>query len=893
MSARLPDSLLTNHRRPERPRGAVPLRRLWGGLLGLALVLAATGVASGAIPVNTWVGHTPAPCSDPICKEGTQIVKPGDHPPEFRAFSGATAVPGYIFIWGGGHHTWQGNDIDAYDIANDRWVQFTEAENADDADFMNGPDAECPNITPDFWSPSVSTAGTETTLWDYLTCDQKQNVQKAENSGSWTGFLSPLGRPMNKHTYQQMVWRPSTAAPNGVGEFCVLYNGLYCYSPPTDGQGNIVAPTTVAGDNDGPAMSSSANDPTQPDGAWRKLGPGFRNRSSISAHTLNYWPVGDRLFACVGAGDGLCALFNETTSSWDVIATGMGGRSWSEGYSQYLPTVDKFLVELDSQFWVVDPNLSGAAAVTDVAEPPFAFTSSLSLEWAPEISRVLFWGATDVDGDGTFSSTLYTWDPATKTWGGEMSLMGVPPRASIAKLQPRYDRLERDPKSGRYFVVADDRGGFYMEANSIFEFRLDSNALSIIPTSCPYDQCMGGTFQHGTLAAALAAAQPGETIGVADGSYSMCAQIDKPVTIKPISGRPVFRNIICNGKAVLFVSHRTGTVTLEGIEVSNLINDKGVWLDNGAGRLIIRDSVFHDLGMGVFSGIDAEGLEIYNSEFYGMQDHSELAHYIYCAETRECFIEGNYLHENGGLNPAEDGHFIKAASVNTRVNYNYIVNDSVWTDIAAIQIWGCGQNEAIGNIMLEDVSANAPNGWGQMFKVQNRGDGSPNDGDPHVDCPAHADADGNGVPDASVVIAYNNYKKVGGGNTSFVDAGWNTITSAAEPLDLTIVNNIVAIGDGRLVRQGTNVSENYPDNQWTGNDSSAFFADGQLRTLDPPRAAVASPVTPAFQYRHPRRTATRPAADLMGAYGQDQGVVQPDPGARPPSAPKQVEVNVQ
>ena len=743
------------------------LRYLTLALLGLVL---APG-ARGEIPANTWVKLEPAPCDGALCSSPF---------PEKRGYSGTTIGGGYLWYWGGAHKTHPGNDIDAYDIGANKWVQLTRME-----DWTKHPD------------------------WAHLTDAEKQALADAIGGGGSPGFLSPLGRLLTAHSYAKHGWDPVT------DRYCTAKGGLWCYDPDKG---------DAAGER-----AQAATDPSQPDGAWAKVTPsypGVGEHGCSFATELAWDPSRDTWALFTGCHSAGYLLEN---GRWVQRASGFPYRKFGELYAEYVPTWGDWLVLHKRVLMRVD---LATGKVTRITPPPGeARLISVSLEWAPEIERVLF-----ADGNQGFRNLL-AYDPATDSWQ-QLFLDGAMP----ADASSRWDLLDRDPQTGRYFVPYVPDGGGKFLPGAVYTFRLTRNALGNKPRACPVDACMGDGHLHGSLQAALDAAPPGGVVGVADGKYAQCATITKPVTIRPLSGRPHFHDRICRGKGAL-VNKAEGTVTVEGLEISGITGEKAIWHHNGAGRLVLRDLVIHDSGMGVF-GARAKSLELYNSRLYAMTDRNELAHFVYGAELERLVVEGN------DLRSGSDGHFIKAASVDTVIRYNRIRNTRA-TDAALIDVWGCGTNRIVGNVLDSEHA-----GFGQAIKVHNRGDGTP--GPPFAQCP---------VNNASVEVAYNSYRKRGGSNTAFVAESYNGPASGTGPLRVRLVNNAVAIPatGGKLFYDGADSSARFPDNQY-GHDPEALFRDDGLHPADP-RPAVAGRV-PDRQYAHPVGTEARPDGAIMGAFGR-------------------------
>jgi len=746
------------------------------GILVAGVLLVGAGPAPAEIPANTWVRLQAKPCEGALCSSPY---------PEKRGYSGSVVGGGYLWYWGGAHKSHPGNDIDAYDIARNRWVQLTSME--DWRDFSH---------------------------WDHLTAEQKEGLKNAIGGGGSPDFLSPKGRLLPAHSYARHAWWPER------GEYCELKDGLWCYDP-------------AKGDEWG-AMASSAHDPSQPDGAWEEVTPSYPGAAELSgcsfATALAYDPA-HRTLALFSGCDSAGYLLED--GGWVKRASGFPYRKFSEIYAVFVPPWDDWLVLHKRVLMRVDLD---SGKVSRISPPPLRDAPfSVSMEWAPEIQRVIF-----VDGGESFNRML-AYDPAADSWQ-QLFLRGAAP----ADATPRWDVLDRDPATGRYYMLHIPRGGGKRIPGDVWTFRLSADALGNKPEPCPVDACVGDQHLHATLQAALDAAPPGGVVGVADGSYAQCATITKPVTIRPLSGRPHFHDKICRGKGAL-VDMAPGTVTIRGLEVSGIRGEKAIWQHHTAGTLILRDMVIHDSGMGVFAS-RAHRLEVRDSVLYGMDDRDELAHFIYGGELDELVVEGNYLY--GG----SDGHFIKAASVATEIRYNYVRNTRA-TDAALIDVWGCGANRVIGNVLFS-----RHDGPGNAIKVHNRGDGTP--GPPFRTCP---------VQEAKAEVAYNSYWKQGGSNTSFLAESYNGPASGTPPLELRVVNNVVALPaqGGKLVYAGEDRSARFADNLYS-RSPAGFYRDERLHREET-RPAAPGVEPPARQYAHPAATEDRQGPAVMGAYGRSGG----------------------
>jgi hypothetical protein len=117
------------------------------------------------LPPNTWV-H----------------IKP-DRNPEGRAYAGVCWGNGLISYFGGHHRSYACNDVELYDVAANKWIQATEPE-----DWRDYP------------------------KWTHLTPEQAKFMPNFDNQPGNPYILSPKGRPLTYHTYQDHVWFPEEQA---------------------------------------------------------------------------------------------------------------------------------------------------------------------------------------------------------------------------------------------------------------------------------------------------------------------------------------------------------------------------------------------------------------------------------------------------------------------------------------------------------------------------------------------------------------------------------------------------------------------------------------------------------------------------------------------------------
>ena len=135
------------------------------------------------LPASTWVKITP------------------NRNPEGRSFSGICWGNGLIYYFGGGHASYTCNDVELYDVAANTWTQATEPEDWRGADH-----------------------------WRHLTPEEARKATVIGGGCPASPFvLSPKGRPLTYHTYQQHVWFPEEQAFYNIAVW--QHAGLWAFDP--------------------------------------------------------------------------------------------------------------------------------------------------------------------------------------------------------------------------------------------------------------------------------------------------------------------------------------------------------------------------------------------------------------------------------------------------------------------------------------------------------------------------------------------------------------------------------------------------------------------------------------------------------------------------------------
>lgn len=166
-------------------------------VLGAGLVLwagpaAAVNPSIPGLANNSWIQLTPNPTSRYVPTEtaGQYVIQTTNNP-RSRDYSGTSYGGGKIFLFGGGHCSYQGNDVETYDVTLDRWTQSWQPEHR--------------------WC----SGGTGCNNEGYIVDD-----------GSGTYVASPLCRPQAEHTYQQMAYDRTNGRMIGM-----FKNGTWAFDP--------------------------------------------------------------------------------------------------------------------------------------------------------------------------------------------------------------------------------------------------------------------------------------------------------------------------------------------------------------------------------------------------------------------------------------------------------------------------------------------------------------------------------------------------------------------------------------------------------------------------------------------------------------------------------------
>jgi len=352
---------------------------------------------------------------------------------------------------------------------------------------------------------------------------------------------------------------------------------------------------------------------------------------------------------------------------------------------------------------------------------------------------------------------------------------------------------------------------------------------------------VGSGKTYSTLAAAVAAAQTGDTVEVDAGVYQdQEANVNKSVIIKGVGGKAHFKwvnGMVQNDKGIIYIT--AGNVVLENIETSGgkgwSGNISGVRTDGG---VTMRNCYVHDNQNGFLSGNDGTSTVIMeNCEFDNNGDGSGQNHNIYVGDIGTFSMKYSYSHRS------LEGHNVKTrARVNT-IAYNRITDETGYASYQ-IDVPNCGETYIIGNLIHKSS------------------------GGSNLDLIAYG-AESQNNPIRALYVVNNTFVSDYGSNTVFVYArsgtspfvltnnifvGSGTVSSGATP---TVTTNLSSASDPGFVSIG-----GYNYNLTSG--AAGAINHGTA----PGTSATGVSLTPAYQYVHPVSYSARPTAGAIdiGAY---------------------------
>src|SRR4051794_30566327 len=215
---------------------------------------------------------------------------------------------------------------------------------------------------------------------------------------------------------------------------------------------------------------------------------------------------------------------------------------------------------------------------------------------------------------------------------------------------------------------------------------------------------VGSGKPYSTIAAAVAAAQNGDTIEVQAGTYvNDYVSISKNITLQGVGGivSIVSTGLIPNGKAIFITS---GDITFNNFEFSGAkVSDaNGAGIRYEGGNLTLNSCYFHDNQDGLLGGSYPTGnLTINNSEFAFNGSGDGQTHNLYIGTVANLTIYNSFFHD------AKEGHEIKSRALNTTIT-NSRFFDMKGTASYSIDLpWG-GNAVIQNNIIQQGPSSHNP-----------------------------------------------------------------------------------------------------------------------------------------------------------------------------------------
>ncbi|MDE2517184.1 MAG: hypothetical protein KGL12_14250 [Rhodospirillales bacterium] len=222
---------------------------------------------------------------------------------------------------------------------------------------------------------------------------------------------------------------------------------------------------------------------------------------------------------------------------------------------------------------------------------------------------------------------------------------------------------------------------------------------------------MGGTG-FATLQAAIDAANPGDTIDIAAGTYTdQVATVNKALTIQGVGGDAVFTQSadtqLANLKGFLEVEANAtlSNLVFQGASISDANGANGAGIRYEAGTLAITDSQFIGNQDGILATPFTAGtgsITISNSVFSGNGVASGVgagyAHAIYATDIATLSVSDSLF--TGTIL----GHDIKSRAASTNVSGNYLDDGVTGSASYAIDLPNGGAGVITGNVIAQGAN---------------------------------------------------------------------------------------------------------------------------------------------------------------------------------------------
>jgi hypothetical protein len=215
---------------------------------------------------------------------------------------------------------------------------------------------------------------------------------------------------------------------------------------------------------------------------------------------------------------------------------------------------------------------------------------------------------------------------------------------------------------------------------------------------------VGPDGQFTTIAAAVEAANPGDTVSVQAGNYvNDFLDFAKDLTLQASGGQVVMTATTSppDGKAMITES---GSVTISGFDISGVSvpDQNGAAVRYQGGNLTIANSYFHGNQDGLLGAPDPTGsITVDHSEFGFNGGGTGTTHNIYVGGIASFTATNSYFHD------ASVGHEIKSRAANNEITGNRILdNDS--TSSYSIDLPNGGNAHITGNVIEQGLHQQNP-----------------------------------------------------------------------------------------------------------------------------------------------------------------------------------------
>ncbi|MDB4943935.1 MAG: hypothetical protein JWP97_3469 [Labilithrix sp.] len=212
--------------------------------------------------------------------------------------------------------------------------------------------------------------------------------------------------------------------------------------------------------------------------------------------------------------------------------------------------------------------------------------------------------------------------------------------------------------------------------------------------------------------AAIAAAQPGDVIEVAAGSYDgdTCAWSTDNLTVRGVGGRAKIDAgkdpaKITQGKGIFVIT--AANATLESLELAGATagSKNGAGVRHQGKNLTVRDCYFHDNEDGILGAPAVPGtgeVLVETTELANNGQGDGQSHNLYFGDYAKLTLRASYSHG------ARVGHLLKSRALENDILYNRLTDESGTTASYEINLPDGGLSFVIGNLIEQSATTENP-----------------------------------------------------------------------------------------------------------------------------------------------------------------------------------------